>query len=753
MAGKNFTFAFQIAASLNKNFGKAFAGANEKISALSKKYDTYKDYEKIFKGVNDAFSQGVINANSYNNALSKIPAVYRKMYENSDAIEKMGKAFGKSQLIRMAGKSGISWAKNTSMELLALSKDARDFEESMADVRKVVDFDSPEQFKSMSREILNMSTRIPMTAEGLAQIVAAGGQSGIARKDLTAFAESAAKMGIAFDITADQAGEMMAKWRTAFKMNQDDVVKLADKINYLGNTTAASAPQISDVVTRIGPLGAVGGLAADEIAAMGASLVGSGIQSEVAATGLKNFILTMTSGESATKKQHEAFMSLGLDAEEMARKMQTDAKDAIIEVLSAINSIDKVQQSAVLKDLFGEKAIGAIAPLLTNIDNLKKNFEGVADSSKYAGSMQKEFEERSKTTASSLQLLESNAKALKISFGDALLPTIQAVAGGMGTFAQWITKCANEHPAIANTFATLAVGGVGLVGTLSALAYVGSTLSFAFKTGSTALDLMRKSTTMYEGVAKITTTATKIWTLAQGVFNTVLAACPIGWLLFAIAALVVGGTILYRNWDKVKQFFTELWNNPTARLLMFVTGPIGWLIAAVSSIIANWDTIKSYFEYFWDNPSAAIFRFQNYLKEQIQGAVDWVFQKWGELKVFLSNPISGSVLIAKKAMGIGTNAAGGIYSKGAFLTTFAENSGESAIPHTPTSRNIGLLARTNEIMGNPLGGGINATFSPVINISGGADIGQVNDLMESKMHEFEAMLRRVAEQQRRVSYG
>lgn len=35
---------------------------------------------------------------------------------------------------------------------------------------------------------------------------------------------------------------MMAKWRTAFKMGQSDVVKLADKINFLGNTTAASAP-------------------------------------------------------------------------------------------------------------------------------------------------------------------------------------------------------------------------------------------------------------------------------------------------------------------------------------------------------------------------------------------------------------------------------------------------------------------------------------------------------------------------------
>ena len=140
-------------------------------------------------------------------------------------------------------------------------KAAINFEAAMSDVRKVVDFDTPKQFKEMGKDILELSKRIPMTAEQISQIVAAGGQSGIARDDLLAFAESAAKMGIAFDTTADHAGDMMAKWRTAFKMGQDDVNKLADKINYLGNTTAASAPLISDVVTRIGPLGEVGGVA------------------------------------------------------------------------------------------------------------------------------------------------------------------------------------------------------------------------------------------------------------------------------------------------------------------------------------------------------------------------------------------------------------------------------------------------------------------------------------------------------------
>lgn len=717
MAGKEFTFAFQITSKLAKGFGNAFS---EAYSQTSKLYNNYKSYKQIFESVNDAYRQGIINVESYNNALSKIPFAYKKAFENPDLPRKMTESFVRGKALRTLGGAGMQWATNTSAKLFELTKEAREFEEAMADVRKVVDFDSQDQFKSMSKDILNMSTRIPMAANDLAQIVAAGGQSGIARQDLTAFAESAAKMGIAFDITADQAGEMMAKWRTAFKMNQTQVETLADKINYLGNTTAASAPLISDVVTRIGPLGAVGGLASGEIAAMGASLVGAGIQSEVAATGLKNFILTMASGESATKTQHEAFARLGLDAEDMAAKMQKNAKGAIIEVLTAINSIDKVKQSAVLKDLFGKESIGAIAPLLTNLDNLKSNFDAVADSAKYTGSMNAEFEARSKTTANSLKLLENNAKALKTSFGSALLPTIQTLASGTGGLASAITKYANEHPALTNGIATFAVGVVGLVAGISALTYAFGTLSFAFNVGKAGIDMMRKSTLLYDATTKIVSVSVKAWSLVQGVLNAVIAACPIGWLLIGLAALVVVGTAIYRNWDTIKAKWTECWNSFSQSY-----PKIAKIFEGIASVIAT--------------PFRLISSFVDKIKEAIG--------------LGPSLP-TGDSLRSLKGDGVVRNATGGIYGKGAFLTTFAEKSGESAIPHTLNRRNVSLLAKTNEIMGNPLGGGgINATFAPVINVSGGADAGQISQLMDDKMREFEAMLKRIADNRRRMSYA
>ena len=89
-------------------------------------------------------------------------------------------------------------------------KEAMEFESAMADVKKVVDFDGAEDFNEMSKAIQNLSLKIPMSAKELSAIVASGGQAGIEKENLLAFAESAAKMGVAFDVSADQAGDMMA---------------------------------------------------------------------------------------------------------------------------------------------------------------------------------------------------------------------------------------------------------------------------------------------------------------------------------------------------------------------------------------------------------------------------------------------------------------------------------------------------------------------------------------------------------------
>lgn len=102
--------------------------------------------------------------------------------------------------------------------------------------------------------------------------------------------------------------------------------------------------------------------------------------------------------------------------------------------------------------------------------------------------------------------------------------------------------------------------------------------------------------------------------------------------------------------------------------------------------------------------------------------------------------------------GFRKNAEGGIYGRGAFLTTFAEESGESAIPHTPTARNIGLLARTNEIMGSPLGG--NSYSIPIsITVNGPADTATAQNIGAQVEAAVRRALDNIANQKARVSYA
>lgn len=485
---------------------------------------------------------------------------------------------------------------------------AMKFETAMADVKKVVDFESPAQFAAMSDDVLDLSERLPMAADGIAQIVAAGGQSGIAREELAAFAEDAVKMGVAFDQTADQAGGMMAKWRTAFKLSQGEVVALADQINYLGNTGPANAQQISKIVTSIGPLGEIAGLASGQIAAMGATLAGVGIAEDVAATGMKNFMLTLTAGSSATKAQQQAFKALRLDSAEMAKGMQEDAQGTIKRVLLAVSKVSSDKQAAVLTQLFGKESVGAIAPLLTNLDLLSSNFDKVADSTQYAGSMQAEYAARAATTQNNLQLLQNRVTRLGISVGSALLPPFNDFMDTIGPVISGVAELAAANPWL--------VKGI-----------LGAAVGF--------------------GVLRVAVMAS---TMALTIMNAVATMSPIGLVVRAIA-LAAG--FLIANWDAVGPWFAELWEGIKGVAMA------GWELfkqvagfTPLGMIIKNWEPIVAWMKGLWE-------RVKPYV-QPIMDAAAWVMGDDGKASS-ASSPASGpgtTSLAAQAAAANGANLQG-----------------------------------------------------------------------------------------------
>ncbi|CAI0963768.1 phage tail tape measure protein, TP901 family, core region [Serratia liquefaciens] len=438
------------------------------------------------------------------------------------------KGFGKEFSSTIAGVAALGAGVVTAMAIPI--NQAIQFESVMADVRKVVDFDTPDQFKQMGEDVLNLSTRLPMAAEGIGQIVAAGGQAGIAKNELLSFAESAVKMGVAFDQTAEESGQMMATWRTAFKMTQTDVVGLADKINYLGNTGPANAAKISEVVTRIGPLGEVAGVASGEIAAMGATIAGMGVESEIASTGIKNFMLSLTAGGAATASQKKALRALKISPKALAEDMQKDAKGTMLKVLDSMAKVPKAKQAAVMTALFGKESLGAIAPLLTNLDLLRSNFQKVSDAQTYGGSMQKEYASRAATTANAIQLFKNQMNAVSVTLGEIFLPALNKGMQKLMPFIEQLRNWVKENPELIKSV-------VKFAGALAGLGVAVGGLSRVFK-----------------------------------ILNSVMNLSP---AKLAVAALAAGALLIIENWDQVGPVIKDVWQQ----------------VDKVAQAVGGWETV------------------------------------------------------------------------------------------------------------------------------------------------------------------
>ncbi|WP_412526087.1 phage tail tape measure protein [Burkholderia lata] len=502
--------------------------------------------------------------------------------------------------------------------IIAATKAAIDFESSMANVRKVVNFDTPEQFKEMGDEVVRMSTRMPMAAQEIAKIVAAGGQAGLARSELTRFAEDAVKMGVAFEQSAEESGDMMAKWRTSFKIGQDEVVALADRINDLSNTLAAHPRQIAAVVTRIGPLGEVAGMASEQIAALGATIVGVGVREDVAATGIKNFMLALASGTAATRQQQQMFKALRMNAADVAVGLQKDAQSTMLKVLQAISQVKPEKQAAVMQTLFGRESIEAISPMLTNLDLLRKNFDRVGNATMYAGSMQKEYDTRSATTANNLQLMSSRFTAVGIAVGNVVLPPLNEFLAFVGPIANSVAAFARGNP-------ELVKGLLGAAGGLIAL----------------------------RGAAAVATVAMKI-------FSTVSSLTPLG---IAVRALALASGFLIGNWSKVKPFFEKVWAGIKA---VFFSFPLVQVIEAnwgpiTEFMSALWGATKVVIESAWEGIKSMFVNFTplGIVIKNWEPIVTWFSQLWGRVKPYIEPLMSGAKWLGAKLGFGGSGAASG----------------------------------------------------------------------------------------------
>lgn len=494
---------------------------------------------------------------------------------------------------------------------------AVDFESAMADVKKVVDFDTPQQFRQMERDILKLSRDIPMAGKELAAIVAAGGQSGVARKDLTGFASDAAKMGVAFDMAAGDAGEAMATLSNVLQIPIPKISRLGDAINHLSDNANSKAADIVNVLTRVGSDTKQLGLTENQAAALGSTFLSMGKTPELAAQAVKGMVTSLSVLKTGGGRKELA--RLGLTAKEFAAAMNKDANGAILNLLSRIKQLPKDEQFPLLLKMFGRNYADDVMLLANNVGEYNRQLDLLSEKDasgnlKYLGSMQREFANRSATTANQFKLFKNGLAEIGITVGSVLLPAINGALASVkplvGAFADWAAENPKFVSGLVHLVAGLAalkIGGLGfrfllnewrgftaavkLGRALLGADWLVAVLRFKSGTGILARSLsLGKSVAAaaFSGIGRAFSGLLRFLSLARTAvlsLGRALLATPVGWIAAALAAAAF---LIYKYWRPIKAFFLGFWDGLTAAFKP-VLPLFDGLAAALGGI---WETVR-----------------------------------------------------------------------------------------------------------------------------------------------------------------
>ncbi|MND69683.1 Phage-related minor tail protein [compost metagenome] len=561
--------------------------------------------------------------------------------------------------------------------LQAPIKSAMDFESAMADIAKVSGFDDA-GLAAYAKQLRNLANKeIPMAVTDLAALSAAAAQAGVPDEDLFDFTRLTAKAAVAWEVTGAQAGEALAKIRTALNLTNAQTAAYADAINYVSDSLATNAPELIDFTKRVAVQGEFFGFAKEQSVAFGAAMISAGFNADVAATSFRNMGRALTKGASATKAQRGAYETLGLDAKKVAKAMQKDAVGTTMKVIEKLGQLPEHMQAAVMSGLFGDEA-AALVPLLKNTELLRKALSLTADEQKYLNSVGKEFEKRAATSAYKLQRFKSQIADIGLTIGGALLPAITQITEALGPTLLKFSEWSEAHPALIRNVIAATTAVVGFKVAVAGLRFIGlmgrggalSMMALGFNTVGRAAIGATRAAKAAVGLqvalgamsgAKLTGFQTMA-TALRGVVFAVPGVSALGGALSAvgaalsaitlpiaagIAAVAASGFLIYKYWDRAASFVTgvgKAYGEVLAPAIERVKPALQWLKPIGAAIATGWEkagqAISSFSEWIgsffqrevlnerqkaqWETAGYdAATRMINAIKNVFSGIVDW----------------------------------------------------------------------------------------------------------------------------------
>lgn len=618
-------------------------------------------------------------------------------------------------------------------------KEAATLEDKIADVAKVanVDFGS-KAFIGLQDSAIRVSNTLGVASTDVAELMAELAAGGVPIKRLESIAIMAGKVGLAFDVTAGEAGKAFMTIQNAMALTEAETKTVMDAMNAATNKYGGKAAELLNFMAQGG-------------ASVAKTLKISG--TEMQAFGNAMQVVGVSSSEAATTM--ERFQQAVLMKKPLAKIFQEVGGGAkgLIAILEKANKSGNATQW-LIKQGVGQYStkIAQMAMNMGTEKGLKAQLSYLSDKQNVEGSSDREAENRMRTTSSQLGILKTQAVNAGIMIGSKLLPVLVDLGNQakpiVKSISDWIGKNPELTATLIKAFAALAIGRIALGGIQKT---IGTTIK-TFQGLKTAFGILKFGAGAFKRFYLAVKLASQLNSFARGgsIISKVLSSLKTGFLsvgkaimiagrfllanpiILIITAIAVAVFLIIKNWDKIKPWIVKLWNWVTtktkaawnaiktffielwSKVKAIFQKTWEWIkqlfldYHPIGLVISHWDKISGFFKNLWDG-----------VKETFKKAIDWIVAKFQWLNDNVLKPMGNF-------LGIGSG-------------------GDVNVNHgrQPTPQPVPLRAGNNNSI----------TYNPVIHINGNADQRTAQMLSAQMRRDFARQMQDYKHQQDRSNVG
>lgn len=509
VTGQNLKAAREEAAKLATQFSATNRPTAQQARLLEQAKNRVNELQGQYNGLRQSVQKQRLALNEAGLDTRKLSSAQRELRQNADetrqaldrqqkSLKRLGEQQARMNAVReqysrrlevrdrIAGAGATTAAAGAAMgaPVVAAVRSYASMEDAMKGVAKQVNGlrddngNRTKRFYEMQDAIKAASEQLPMEngAIDYAALVEGGARMGVTnqydpfedqKRDLLAFASTAAKAATAFELPADELAEGLGKIAQLYKVPTRNIEQLGDALNYLDDNAMSKGGDIINVLQRMG--GVADRLDFRKAAALGSTFLSLGAAPEIAASASNAMVRELSIATMQSKRFFEGMDLLKLNPAEIEKQMTTDAMGTIQRVLEKVNKLPQDKRLSAMTMIFGKEFGDDAAKLANNLPELQRQLKLTAGVDAN-GSMQKESDINKDSLSAQWLLVKTGAQNAFSSLGETLrqplMDIMSMVKGLTGALRRWV----EQNPVLAGTLMKVAAATAAITVGLGTLA-------------------------------------------------------------------------------------------------------------------------------------------------------------------------------------------------------------------------------------------------------------------------------------------